>query len=252
VLGTLAYMSPEQLRGVSPEQLTAASDLYSLGLVVYEMITGQPAVRGNTQAEIIAKHLYQQPPLPSHCRRDLKLPAAVDRVMMKVLAKEPHQRYQTAEDFAADLAVAFRKPGVSKVVWALIVLAVVATIVIGGYLAWPRDSSPTAPVEAPALGVDLAVQATPPRPFEKCNFVLLKPEITQIPKQIKDEDALLVYSGIDDQGGLKRAKDAKLPPGEYLYKFTCRGFKSVISKVRLQEDRQHPGRATVTVKIEPE
>jgi serine/threonine protein kinase len=278
VIGTVAYMSPDQLRGVRPEHLTAASDLYSLGLVVYEMITGQPAVTGNTQAEIIAKHLYQQPALPSQRRPDLDIPAEVDRVMMRVLNKDPLHRYQTAPEFAADLETAFRQPwispdaqidpqpeppqpaqpepplprGRSKAASALFVLAMVAAVGVGSYLAWPRDSAPTPPVEAAALSVDLLVQATPPRPFKDCNFALLKPEIKQMPAKIKDEDTLLVYSGIDDQRRLNRLKDTKLPPGEYLYKFTCVGFRSVTGKVQLQEDLQHLGRATVPVKIEPE
>jgi serine/threonine-protein kinase len=267
VIGTAPYMSPEQISGVRAEDLTPASDLYSVGLTVYEMITGQRAVRGETWAEIAHNQLNVTPTPPSALRPDLKLPAAVDRVVMKVLAKDPRQRYQTAGEFAAELDAAFRERWVSpdeptapeplpksrsKAISIAAGLLVIVAIAVGAYLAWPRDPASTPPVGAAALSVDLLVQATPPRPFKDCNFALLKPEVKQMPAKIKDEDTLLLYTGIDDQRRLNRLKDTKLPPGEYLYKFTCVGFKSVINKVRLQEDLQHPGRATVPVKIDPD
>ncbi|GEM_PF-1280742 len=110
VIGTVLYMSPEQLQGRKSDELTPASDIYSLGLTAYELLTGQPAVSGDSQAAIIAKHLYNQPTLPSQLRPELGIPAAVDRVVMKALAKEPNERYQSASEFATALETASVEP----------------------------------------------------------------------------------------------------------------------------------------------
>jgi serine/threonine-protein kinase len=106
VIGTVLYMSPEQLQGRKRDELTPASDIYSLGLTAYELLTGQPAISGDSQAEIIAKHLYDQPTPPSQLRPGHDLPTAVDRVVMKALAKNPQERYQSALEFAAALETA--------------------------------------------------------------------------------------------------------------------------------------------------
>jgi serine/threonine-protein kinase len=109
VIGTVLYMSPEQLQGKRRDELTPASDIYSLGLTVYELLTGQPAISGDSQAEIITKHLHLMPTPPSQLRPDLRIPAAIDRVVMKALAKDPKERYQSAPDFAAELEAARRE-----------------------------------------------------------------------------------------------------------------------------------------------
>ena len=110
VIGTVLYMSPEQLQGRKRDELTPASDVYSLGLTVYELLTGQPAISGDSQAEIVAKHLYNLPTPPSQLRPDLKIPAAIDHAVMKALAKDPNERYQSASEFAAALETASVKP----------------------------------------------------------------------------------------------------------------------------------------------
>jgi serine/threonine protein kinase len=109
VIGTVLYMSPEQLQGRKRDELTPASDIYSLGLTVYELLTGQPAITGDSQAEIVTRHLHVMPDPPSQLRPDLKIPATIDRVVMKALAKDPKDRRQSALDFAAELEAAHRE-----------------------------------------------------------------------------------------------------------------------------------------------
>jgi serine/threonine protein kinase/Tol biopolymer transport system component len=102
-VGTVAYMSPEQLRG---ELVDARSDLFSLGLVLYEAITGRPAFTGATSAVISAAILHGDPAPPLQLRPDL--PARFDDVLLKALEKDRAVRYQTAADLLADLRRARR------------------------------------------------------------------------------------------------------------------------------------------------
>jgi serine/threonine protein kinase len=97
-VGTVAYMSPEQLRG---EELDSRSDLFSLGLVFYEMATGRPAFTGATSAVISAAILDQSPISPRQFRPEL--PAALEQIIVKMLEKDRDIRCQTASELRADL-----------------------------------------------------------------------------------------------------------------------------------------------------
>ncbi|MGH9713149.1 MAG: protein kinase domain-containing protein [Candidatus Acidiferrales bacterium] len=97
-LGTVAYMSPEQVRG---EKLDARSDLFSFGLVLYEMATGRQAFNGNTSGVIFAAILERDPIAPTRANPDL-LPK-LEEIIGKALEKDPKLRYQHASDLRSDL-----------------------------------------------------------------------------------------------------------------------------------------------------
>jgi len=109
-VGTIAYMSPEQARG---QQVDARSDLFSLGVVLYEMATGQPAFPGATPALVFDAILNRQP-LPLS-RFHASLPAAFESVVSKLLEKDCRLRYQSALDLVADLRHLQRDGGSIKI-----------------------------------------------------------------------------------------------------------------------------------------
>jgi serine/threonine protein kinase len=104
LLGTLYYMSPEQCSG---EELDARADVYSLGAMLYEMLTGTPPFRSNNFAGLISKHLHEPPP---HFPPDLGVPAAIEDVCLRALAKNRDQRQSDAIAFGRDLQKALTAP----------------------------------------------------------------------------------------------------------------------------------------------
>ena len=102
LLGSIDYVAPEQIAG---DELDGRADVYSLGCVLYECLTGQPPFRGDSDVAVVFAHLEAEPPLPSAQRPEL--PAALDAVAARALAKEPEQRFPSCREFArAAFAVA--------------------------------------------------------------------------------------------------------------------------------------------------
>jgi serine/threonine protein kinase/Flp pilus assembly protein TadD len=97
-LGTVSYMSPEQVRG---EELDARSDLFSFGLVLYEMVTGHPAFPGNTSG-VIQEAILNRNPVPVS-QTNSEIPPRLDEIVAKALEKDRNLRYQDAGDLRADL-----------------------------------------------------------------------------------------------------------------------------------------------------
>ena len=98
ILGTASYISPEQAQG---KPVSIESDLYSLGTVLYELISGKPPFAGDTPISTATKHLTERPEKPSSFRRDL--PKGVESAIMKLLEKATYDRFKSAEDLRATL-----------------------------------------------------------------------------------------------------------------------------------------------------
>jgi serine/threonine-protein kinase len=101
IMGTAQYLSPEQAQG---HAVTAASDLYSIGVMLYEMIAGRLPFEGDSAVSVALKHLSEPPPPISHFRPDIS--PALESVVMAALAKDPAHRWQSADDFAEALQAA--------------------------------------------------------------------------------------------------------------------------------------------------
>ena len=96
IMGTPAYISPEQAQAQPVDQ---RSDIYSLGIILYEMVTGRVPFVADTPLAIIFKHVSDPLPLPSSIKPDI--PASIEQVILKALAKDPRDRFSTAAEFAA-------------------------------------------------------------------------------------------------------------------------------------------------------
>jgi len=89
LVGTPYYMSPEQCRG---EQMDGRADIYALGAVMYEMITGRPPFRGKSTLDVVRAHIYDAPVSPSE---HVELPAALEKIILRCLEKDPVDRFQS-------------------------------------------------------------------------------------------------------------------------------------------------------------
>ena len=98
VIGTAQYLSPEQARG---ERVDARSDLYSTGCLLYELLTGRPPFLGDSPVAIAYQHVRENPVPPSQL--DPEIPAWADSIVLRAMAKDPADRYQSAADMRTDI-----------------------------------------------------------------------------------------------------------------------------------------------------
>lgn len=100
IIGTLDYMPPEQAKG-RPEEVDVRADVYSLGAILYELLTGVPRVRGVTNVDALRQVLFEEPPTPRRIRPTI--PRDVEAICLKCLAPRPSDRYATAHGLIVDL-----------------------------------------------------------------------------------------------------------------------------------------------------
>ena len=100
ILGTLRYMSPEQAAGRS-RVLQQHTDIYSLGVTLYELLTLRPPFPGDDRQAVLRQIADEEPPLPRQLNK--AIPKDLETIVLKAMAKEPQQRYATAQEMADDL-----------------------------------------------------------------------------------------------------------------------------------------------------
>jgi len=148
IVGTAQYLSPEQARGAPVDE---SSDLYSTGIVLYELLTGTVPFTGETPVEIAMKHLSQTPEAPSARRPEI--PRDLDLVVLRALAKEPSDRYRSAAELDRDLELVARGDAVGAET------ETAATMVLAGAgaidaTAATRVAAPLAPSSGGTYGGD--------------------------------------------------------------------------------------------------
>ena len=154
VVGTAQYLSPEQARG---ETVDERSDLYSTGVVLFELLTGRPPFKGDSAVAVAYQHVEQIPPTPSSILSDI--PDSLDRVVLKALAKNRDDRYRSAAEMLSDLQRVARGMDVGAPPadsWATEVLP--ASGLVGARASVPAATST---VSAPAAGVSSTSTSLP-------------------------------------------------------------------------------------------
>lgn len=164
VLGTSGYSSPEQARG---ETVDPRSDLFSLGAILFEMLTGEPAFRGASAIEILSSVLRDDP-LEREAARPL--PEALCRLLGRCLAKSPSERFQSARDLAFALATAAagpgRRPRRRPLLRPTLGLLIAGAAVAAGYFLVHRPPATAILAVLPFQSLDLPATATADEPLE--------------------------------------------------------------------------------------
>ena len=180
-VGTPSYMSPEQVMG---KHLDKRSDIFSLGVILYELITGRRPFEGDNITTVIYKIVNEEPAHPSELKKNL--PAGFEKVILKSLAKNPEDRYSTCQEFATDLKAlsplsqktitlglstqeltAIKRPTGRRP--ALIVGLILAAVIvisgglIGYYLIKNKSTATKPPVKEQVLNVKSQQPSTKPR-----------------------------------------------------------------------------------------
>jgi tRNA A-37 threonylcarbamoyl transferase component Bud32 len=104
VVGTPQYLSPEQAMGKHGSEVDGRADLYSIGVVLYEMLTGQLPFHSDTTIGLLMHHIHTVPTPAHYLKPDLNIPPAISLVLMKILEKDPSKRFQTADELVTALS----------------------------------------------------------------------------------------------------------------------------------------------------
>ena len=213
-VGTPAYMSPEQGQG---EKVDARSDIYSLGVMLYEMVTGQVPYEAETPLAVVLKHITAPLPLPRKVKPDV--PEEVERVILRALAKNPDDRFQAMEEMMAALDVAVSGAAVEEVEATRIAVApppvmpspevervpapppaepapvpvrpglpwkwvagigAAVVVIVGLVIALARERGPSTPTPEPPMATPVA-QATTPAPTVAPTATPIPPTDTPVP-----------------------------------------------------------------------
>ena len=160
VLGTVAYLAPEQAES---RPVDARTDVYALGVVLYEMLTGKPPFAGETAVAVAYKHVREQPVPPT--RSNPEVPAPLEAITLKALAKDPADRYQSAEEMRDDLArAAAGAPVATTMLGATAPMGATAPTGATEQMGAPDSTMAMPPIDKTSVMEPTAVHEAPPEP----------------------------------------------------------------------------------------
>jgi hypothetical protein len=188
VFGTPQYMSPEQASGL---EVDARSDLYSLGIILYEMLSGEVPFSDPSMPAVLIKHISEAPVPPSQRRPGLQVSPALEAIALRCLEKDPAKRFQTAGEFGAELQRVPVSPQTAPPVALDVTLAATAlpTRAVPASAAADADATPPLGVTVQAPG---RVTASPPPKIS----VTAPPPVHQPPVTQKKRSLLGIAAGI--------------------------------------------------------
>jgi serine/threonine protein kinase len=196
-MGTPAYLSPEQARS---EEVDTRTDIFSFGVVLYQMATGRPTFRGETSGELIGAILHQTPVKPSALNP--AVPAGLERIILKTLEKERTARYQSAGELLADLS-RLHEAKRRRSIWTAGLMVAFAAVILAAALVMAIIASKPSGGGVPEI-VQRQVTANP------VNDSVYSAVISSDGKQVAYSDLRGVHIRLIDTG---EAYNVPLPPG---------------------------------------
>jgi serine/threonine-protein kinase len=225
IMGTAEYMSPEQGQGL---ELDGRSDLYSVGVILYRLLTGQVPYRGGNPMAILYQHIHAPLPPPSEACPEAGISGQLDALVAKALAKDAGQRFATAAEFIAAIeaidddapAASAARAGTSGTVLAFAAGVGVLMLMGAVALAWSLVGTPATPGDAPVVaqrGADAKVEAAAPAPEPEPAAESPTPVAVPVapepdapePELVADDDAGAGADPADDDAAA--TDDPKLP-----------------------------------------
>jgi serine/threonine-protein kinase len=234
IVGTPLYISPELARGVAT--VDHRTDIYALGVIVYEMLTGTPPFSGQNHFQLLYKHGNEAPDPPSQRSKKADIPAHIESAVLRALEKDPSDRFESMNAFCAALRGPTVPPRALTLGIPLLAAAVVAAV---AFLLWPKAGEENVPATAPAPAP--AEPTETPVPVTKKSEVPAEPaqpepspERVTIELQSSPRGAFVLLNG-ENRGRtplsleLERGADATV-------RFSLRGYQAEQRRFVAEED----------------
>jgi serine/threonine-protein kinase len=216
IVGTPLYISPELARGVAA--VDHRTDIYALGVIMYEMITGSPPFTGQNHFQLLYQHGNEVPDPPSQRSKKANIPAHVESAVLRALEKEPADRFESMTDFCA----ALERPTTPRRAWTVGIPLLAAAVVAGvAFILWPTTTPPEA--TKPQIAVPPAVTEKSEDPAETSQA---EPPVELVQIELNSRPGRVFVSLNGDKRG-RTPLTLELPRGvEATVRFSLKGYRA--------------------------